>query len=129
MVRFTMIPVDHLINLPDPSWLIEGLIEEHVLGVLYGASGEGKSFVALDWALSVANDQRWCGRAVRPGPVIYVAAEGGRNIGKRIGAWKTANGIDRIEDALVVMEAVQFFVPDHVEGSSTRLMDAVDLQS
>src|SRR4051812_37793236 len=74
--RFTLISVGELLELPPPEWLIEGVIESSALGVLYGPPGCGKSFAALDWALSVATGKAWHGREVRQGAVVYVAGEG-----------------------------------------------------
>ena len=54
---------------------------------LYGPSGEGKSFLALDWALSISAGVDWFERIVLPGQSLYVAAEGGRSIRKRVAAW------------------------------------------
>lgn len=39
---FTLLTIDQLKEMPPPSWLIGELVEEGVLAVLYGASGEGK---------------------------------------------------------------------------------------
>jgi len=73
-------------QLADPSWIIDGHLPEGV-SVLYGPSGSGKSFAALDWSLSVAAGRRWFGHGVDAGPVVYVAAEGARGLRQRIAAW------------------------------------------
>ena len=54
--RFRFFDVHELLALPPPRWLVHGLLPEHSLSVLYGASGAGKSFVALDIAASVVSD-------------------------------------------------------------------------
>ena len=64
---FKLLSVNELMELQPPSWLIDGVMEEGVFAVLYGASGEGKSFVALDWALSIAMDRKWQGRRIKRG--------------------------------------------------------------
>jgi hypothetical protein len=76
--------VREVLTLPDPQWLIEGMVEVGAQGVIYGPSGHGKSFVALDWALCVATGKPWSGRPTKKGPAVYVVAEGGRGIKKRI---------------------------------------------
>lgn len=63
---------------PDPSWLIPGEIPERGLTMLYGASGSGKSFAALDYALRVAVTGR---------QVVYIAAEGVGGYYGRATAW------------------------------------------
>lgn len=64
-----------VLKLPDPVWLIEKLIPQAQLGMLYGPTSVGKSFVALDMAESIASGAAWHGRAVRQGAVGYIIAE------------------------------------------------------
>ena len=81
-----------LLDLPEPGWLIRGLVPQSSLTVLYGAPGSGKTFVALDWALSVATGQRWLGHEVTPGAVAFIAAEGVGGLPKRVRAWREEHG-------------------------------------
>lgn len=85
--RFELLTIDQLLNRPDPQWLIEGLFEEQALGMLYGEPGSGKSFLALDWSLSIAFNKEWHGRKVKSGSVVYVVGEGLGGIKKRVKAW------------------------------------------
>lgn len=80
--------------IPDPVPLIGGLIFRDTLVWLQGRPGHGKSFVALDWAASVATGESWHGYPVTQGPVLYLIAEGGTGFKKRVKAWKTAAGRD-----------------------------------
>lgn len=68
-------------------WVVKGVIPAESLGMLYGASGTFKSFIALDAALHIAHGMPWMGRRTSQGPVIYIAAEGGAGLWKRIAAW------------------------------------------
>src|SRR5580704_5395333 len=68
--------------------LIEGVFDEGGLSVIYGDSGSGKTFAALDLALHVGAGLDWNGKKVKRGLVVYVAAEGGRRIKRRIAALK-----------------------------------------
>ena len=71
---------------PDPNWLIKGFIPQVGFGQIYGASGSGKTYFALDLALSVANYYHflnngvvpeWMGHKIkRGGDVIYAVMEG-----------------------------------------------------
>jgi hypothetical protein len=53
---------------PKPAWLVEPLIPQGALCVMYGPSGHGKSFLALEWSLSVGSGIESLGHAVLPGP-------------------------------------------------------------
>ncbi len=87
--RFKLYTVKDLEELPDPAWLLEDLLPEGGLAELYGKPGAGKSFLSLDWALSLAAGVPWLGRPLNQADVVYVSAEGGRGLKKRIAAWRT----------------------------------------
>jgi Fe2+ or Zn2+ uptake regulation protein len=86
-----LLTLDDLRNLPEPTWAIEGILPAGVMAVMFGPSGVGKSFIALDMALSTAAGIPWMGRTVARGPVLYVAAEGRRGIPAREDAWHLAH--------------------------------------
>jgi hypothetical protein len=73
--------------LSDPgTQLIEGVLDDDGLSVIYGDSGSGKTFVTLDMAFHAGTGLDWNGKKVQRGLVFYVAAEGGRRIKRRIAA-------------------------------------------
>lgn len=80
------------------SWLVKGVVPADSIGVVFGGSGTFKSFIALDLALHVAHGLPWLGRRTTEGPVLYIAAEGGRGVWKRIDAWHRARKL-RYQDA------------------------------
>lgn len=70
-----------------PGWLVKPIIPESGLAMLYGASNVGKTFVVLSLARAIATGEPWLGQyEVQPGEVLYVAAEGGGRLGKRLDA-------------------------------------------
>jgi KaiC/GvpD/RAD55 family RecA-like ATPase len=81
--RFGPVPIYDLTLTPPMDWLIKGVLPRGELGVLFGASGSGKTFVALDLAFSVARGIAWRERRTTRGRVAIIAAEGGAGIGKR----------------------------------------------
>lgn len=72
------------------SYLVKNLIPSESIGMMFGGSGTFKSYVALDAGLHVARGLPWLGRRTRQGPVIYLAAEGGGDLGQRANAWHRA---------------------------------------
>jgi len=69
------------------EWHIKGVLPKADLIVLYGASGSGKSFVALDMIGAVARGTQWQGCRVKKAKVVLIAAEGSGGVGKRIRAY------------------------------------------
>lgn len=88
------VPVLSLAQLREQShattWMIKHLLPTECIGVLFGASGAFKSFVAVDIACHVAHGLPWLGRRTVKGSVVYLAAEGGGGIWKRMCAWHKA---------------------------------------
>ncbi len=74
------------------SWLVKGVIPQDSMGMLFGASGSFKSFVALALALHVAHGVPFCGRRTRQGLALYCAAEGGAGIHRRVMALNQQHG-------------------------------------
>lgn len=67
--------------------LIQGVIPDAELGVIYGPSGSGKSFAAIDLGYHLARGLTWRGRKTKQRPVFYVAAEGAGGVRKRTRAY------------------------------------------
>ena len=81
------------IELCSPDWLIRGILERDSLALIFGDSGCGKSFTAIDWAARIATGTPWRGHAVKAAPVIYVAGEGHQGFARRTRAWEIHNGV------------------------------------
>ena len=72
--------------------LVKGLLDEGAFSVFYGPSNSGKTFVVLDLAYSVSLGWDWAGMKTTKSPVLYIAAEGGGGIKKRIAALRQRLG-------------------------------------
>ncbi|WP_292533531.1 helicase RepA family protein [Methylocystis sp.] len=68
--------------------LIDGLLDEGAFSVIYGEPGSAKTFFALDTTFCVSTGLPWNGKPTKRGLVVYVAAEGGRRIQRRLAALK-----------------------------------------
>ncbi len=79
--------------LPEPAWLVDHLLMAGGIAALIGVPAAYKSFIAIDLALSIAAGRPLYGRAVRRGPVVYVAAEGAQSFARRLRGWERAHGI------------------------------------
>ncbi|HEY9269214.1 MAG TPA: AAA family ATPase [Methylotenera sp.] len=87
-MHYKMLSAKTLSSVPPMVWLVRGVLPANGLSALYGASGSGKSFLALDMGCAIAGgDSEWFGRKVTKAPVTYVCLEGEAGLGKRIKAW------------------------------------------
>jgi AAA domain len=80
-----------------PAWLVEGLWPADAYGVLAAEDKAGKTWAALDLAVSVAAGQPWFGRFAcpTPGRVLVFLGEGGeRSIVRRLRAIATHKQVD-----------------------------------
>lgn len=74
--RFTVIDAEDFTSAPEQEWIIEGVLPESDLAMIYGESGGGKTFFVLDMLACVALGIPWRSLDVKQGRVVYVAAEG-----------------------------------------------------
>jgi stage V sporulation protein SpoVS len=101
--RFRFQPAHEFAVGVPPAWMVKGVLPQAVLAVLYGESGAGKSFVALDMAWAVATGTPWREKAVKQGRVAYVAAEGAGGFRNRLKAIAQARGVALEDVPLTVL--------------------------
>jgi RecA-family ATPase len=70
----------------DRDYVIKDWLDRNSASVVYGEANVGKSFWAVDVAHHVQEGLPWGGCRVRPGPVLYCAAEGGALFDNRLAA-------------------------------------------
>jgi hypothetical protein len=81
----------------EPRWLIQGLWPADAYGVLAAQEKAGKTWAALDLAVSVATGQPWLDHfpCPTPGPVLVFLGEGGeRATVRRVEAIAASKGVD-----------------------------------
>ncbi len=105
-----ILSTDEVKALQSPPFLIEGMIPDKGLVMVFGHEASYKTFWALDGSLCIANGVSHHGLETMRGAVLYVAAEGGAPLGKRIRAWDEAHGTDS-KNCLFVMEPINLDDP------------------
>ena len=90
--RFKVLTPAEIAALPPVRWRVRGVLPADGIAALFGASGAGKSFLALDLLASVASGVDWFGCRVTPAPVLYIGLEGEAGISQRINAHQTRHG-------------------------------------
>jgi len=118
---FQFVPVADL-KYRAPEYIIMELFEADTLGLIFGDPGCGKSFLAVDIALSVATGTPFHGRDTKQGSVFFIAGEGHNGLARRFAAWSQARGVSLTGVPLFKSErAAQF-----LDGASARAVaDAV----
>ena len=95
-----------------PPQLVQGLLVDGSLALLYGASNVGKSTLAVDIGLAIARGVPWAGRDVLQGLVLHIAGEGFRGVHQRIAAHCRAHEVDKASIPYAVVDGAS----DLLEG-------------
>ncbi len=75
-----------------PQELVEGMLMQGGMTVIYGDSNTGKSFLTLDMVAHISLGLPWMNRQVKQAAVVYLAAESPRSIIDRARALETHIG-------------------------------------
>lgn len=80
-----------LVGQPPPILRVARTLPARGLGVVFGDSGCGKTFLIIDLVVALVLERRWFDRRVRRCGAIYVAAEG--RLGLRLQAYMKHHGV------------------------------------
>ena len=100
----------------DIDWIVDDLIPEQAVGMIFGASGTFKSFIAIDLCCHMANGMDFIGKETRKAPVLYLASEGGAGIYRRIQAWHKHHGLPISDDIWLVTTPLILTVKEQLEA-------------
>ena len=85
--NYRFIDLEELYKLPlEIDWLIEGIIPSNSVGMVFGASGSGKSHIVLSMAAMIANGLPWFDKETKQGNVLVLAGEGLSGLSRRLKA-------------------------------------------
>jgi KaiC/GvpD/RAD55 family RecA-like ATPase len=114
-MRYRLMRADEVVDAPPLHWLVRGVLPAAGLAALFGASGSGKSFLALDLCAAVAaGGEGWFACRVKSAPVVYVALEGEHGFSQRAKAWQLHHGRDLPGSLRFVMQALDLRNADDV---------------
>lgn len=115
--RFKLYTAAEFVVRTKATWLIKDVLPHANFGVLYGASGSGKSFFAFDMAAAISRGIDWRGHKTTKGRVLWIAAEGQEDMRKRVTGYCMSQGITP-ED-----------LPMKFIDSAPNLMDVADVKA
>jgi hypothetical protein len=112
-----------LASIPRLLWLIRGLILQCVSSLLSAASGNYKSFIALEMLLCIATGRDFHGREVMQGTSVYVAAEGFYTMYDRASAWAQFHECELPENFYIIKVPVNLADPGVVAVFGQSIAD------
>ena len=113
--RYSLLTGVDLAALPATEWRIKGVLPARGIVAIYGPSGSGKSFTAIDMAFAIAEARNWPnGRfRVTKAFVVYLALEGVAGFRNRVMAWRQDHGY-MPTDIRFVFDAFRLHDPAYV---------------
>lgn len=115
--RFEVVPAHLFAAGEPPEWIVQGVLPQAALAVIFGDSGSGKTFAALDLVGAVARGTPWRNRHTRQGSIVYVCAEGAGGFRNRLKAYARQHEIDLAQ------------LPIGVVGDAPNLMAKEDVKA
>lgn len=103
--RYKLVPARMMTNLPPTRWQIKKIMPAKDVIAIYGPPGAGKSFMALDMAVHIAEGRDWMGYRTKPAHVVYVVLEAANGFSGRLNAWQVHNGRELPEKFSVIAHA------------------------
>lgn len=99
---------------PTYEYMVKGVLTENEISMLLGESQSGKSFIAIEIAMSVARGVPFFGHQVRKGGVIYQAGESATGVRRRrFPAYARHHDVGRADLPIVLLERpVDFYTSD-----------------
>jgi hypothetical protein len=121
---FELFDIGELEAMPPPTWLIKDVLVDDGLSVLYGDPGAGKSFLAIDMGLRIANGMDWHGVEAKPTGVLYIAGEGKRGLGKRIKGWRKHHAMEGVDVPFILLPTAVEIGDEKQRAKLLRTIDA-----
>jgi hypothetical protein len=90
--RFALLTGADLASTKPSEWAVDGVLPASGLAAIYGPSGVGKSFFALDAVAAIAEGRDWFGHSTNARPIVYSVLEGQDGFKHRVRAWEQHHG-------------------------------------
>jgi hypothetical protein len=115
------VQASQLPNWEPPQELVEGMLIEGGMTVVYGDSNTGKSFLVLDMVAHISLGRPWFGKRVKKRAVVYLAAESHRSIMDRARALEEHMDT-KLDDLFISTCPIDLYDP---EGDATAVVDTI----
>lgn len=99
---------DEYISQPVPlKWLVRGWVQQEGTSLLHAQPGAGKTFLVLDWLLSIAQGIPWQGCKTKKAGVAYLCGEGYTGLHARLALWRQEHHVDSLGDFAISQTATE----------------------
>jgi|GEM_PF-5081586 len=100
-----------------PLELVENLLPIEGTACIFGQSGSGKTFLAIDLMLAIAlGRDDWFGHRIMKHPVIYIALEGEAGVRDRLNAFQIHHDVEIPDNFRIIFQQLDICNQDHQEA-------------
>lgn len=92
--EYPLIYADQIDTEEQTTFVIDDWLPAESICLLYAPKDHLKSFVAVDWFMSISSGVGWKGFDVLRGACVYIAGEGNQGLKRRCKAWCIRNEVD-----------------------------------
>ena len=118
---YDLLDRDAIMSIEPVKWMVRSVFPTTGIAAIFGPSGSGKSFQALDLGMRVASGEEWFGRRTEMRPVTYVMLEGEAGLRNRVVAWEKVHRREIPEAFTSITQPFDFTEPDDVEALASAL--------
>lgn len=119
-----LLTFEQLKTIPRSAYIVKNLIGSRDVGLMYGSSMAGKTFLAIDLLWHIANGKDWYGYRIKtPSPVVYFALEGKGGITKRVTALERKYGKASMDNFLFMVKTIDLTDTLQVEAWAKAIND------
>jgi hypothetical protein len=111
---YKLMSASDVLKIPPTHWRVKHLFPDKGLAAIYGPSASGKSFLAFDLGVSIADGQPWFGHKTSACDVVYIVLEGQSGIQNRIRAWMKGRNSTLPDAFCLVLDSVRLNNTDDV---------------
>jgi len=104
--QYKLMSAIDVLSIPATTWRVKHLLPDKGLAAIYGPSASGKSFLAFDLGVCIAEGRAWFGHKTISAPVVYVMLEGQAGLQKRVKALIKDRGTAPPKDFHLILESV-----------------------
>jgi hypothetical protein len=122
--RYTLQSADDLAAQLPARYRVKNVLMREALAAIFGPSGSGKSFKAIDLAFAISDGREWFGCRVTPCDVLFIGLEGEAGLAQRVKAYRKRHGTDVGKRVRFITASLSLVYPDDIDALVATVKDA-----